>query len=268
MPWPRAAGVRRRSDERCARPVLQRRRVSGVLHPARSVADPLPPSQPGDLIRTEPSRLVLEPSGQLGAIMATGTRIIYRSNDIRGNPMAVTGTYFEPYNDWPGAGPRPLIVYGPGTQGQGDQCAPSRQFNQGIHWSPWLDIAFNYEELFVATMVARGLRHRDDRLSGPRHSRSAHVRQPGRRRQRHARCGPRGDAVTRHVTGSAWARGVLGLLAGFRRRGVGRGTGAVLRPGPPRRRHLRGRAAGRPEGAVPVRRRQRAGGRGGDAATG
>jgi hypothetical protein len=47
-------------------------------------------------------------------------------------------------------------VYGPGTQGQGDQCAPSRQFNQGIHFSPYLDIAFNYEELFVTTMVARG----------------------------------------------------------------------------------------------------------------
>jgi triacylglycerol lipase len=118
--------------------------------------DPLPPSQPGDLIRTEPSRLVLEPSGQLGAIIATGTRIMYRSTDARGNPMAVTGTYFEPDNEWPGQGPRPLIVYGPGTQGQGDQCAPSRQFNQGIHFSPYLDIAFNYEELFVATMVARG----------------------------------------------------------------------------------------------------------------
>ena len=118
--------------------------------------DPLPPAAPGDLIRTEPSRLVLEPSGQLGAIMATGTRIMYRSTDSRGNPNAVTGTYFEPYNDWPGGGPRPLLVYGPGTQGQGDQCAPSRQFNQGIHWRPWLDLAFNYEELFVATMVARG----------------------------------------------------------------------------------------------------------------
>lgn len=69
--------------------------------------DPLPPGQPGDLIRTEPSRLVLEPSGQLGAIMATGTRIMYRSTDTRGNPIAVTGTYFEPYNDWPGRGPRP-----------------------------------------------------------------------------------------------------------------------------------------------------------------
>lgn len=118
--------------------------------------DPLPPGAPGDLIRTEPSRLVLEPSGQLGAIMATGTRIMYRSIDSRGNPMAVTGTYFEPFNNWPGAGPRPLIVYGPGTQGLGDQCAPSRQFNQGIHFAPFLDITFNYEELFVSTMVARG----------------------------------------------------------------------------------------------------------------
>ncbi|MBJ7386937.1 MAG: hypothetical protein JHC55_20875, partial [Mycolicibacterium sp.] len=74
--------------------------------------DPLPPGRPGDVVRSEPSRLVLEPSGQLGAIMATGTRIMYRSTDARGNPMAVTGTYFEPFNDWPGQGPRPLIVYG------------------------------------------------------------------------------------------------------------------------------------------------------------
>ncbi|MFZ3302026.1 MAG: lipase family protein [Mycobacterium sp.] len=118
--------------------------------------DPLPPGRNGDLIRTEPSRLVLEPSGQLGAIMATGTRIMYRSNDTRGNPIAVTGTYFEPYNDWPGKGPRPLISYAPGTQGQGNQCAPSRMFNQGIHYSGGWDIMFNYEELFVATMVARG----------------------------------------------------------------------------------------------------------------
>ncbi|MFN8073460.1 MAG: alpha/beta fold hydrolase, partial [Mycobacterium sp.] len=118
--------------------------------------EPLPPGQPGDVIRSEPSQLVLEPSGQLGAIMATGTRVMYRSIDSRGNPMAVTGTYFEPFNDWPGAGPRPLIVYGPGTQGLGDQCAPSRMFNQGIHFAPFLDIAFNYESMFLATLVARG----------------------------------------------------------------------------------------------------------------
>ncbi|WP_232784514.1 lipase family protein [Mycobacteroides chelonae] len=121
-----------------------------------SAPDPLPPGKPGDLIRTEPSRLVLEPSGQLGAILATGTRIMYRSIDARGNAIAVTGTYFEPDNDWPGAGPRPLLSFAPGTQGQGNQCAPSRLFNQGIHYSGGTDFMVNYEATFVATMVARG----------------------------------------------------------------------------------------------------------------
>jgi Secretory lipase len=118
--------------------------------------DPLPPGQPGDLIRTAPSRLVLEPSGQLGAIVATGTRIMYRSTDARGNPIAVTGTFFEPDNPWPGSGPRPLLSYAVGVYGQGNQCAPSRMFNQGIHYSGGWDLWFNYEELFVATLVARG----------------------------------------------------------------------------------------------------------------
>jgi hypothetical protein len=118
--------------------------------------DPLPPGRPGDLIKTEPSRLVLEPSGQLGAYVATGTRIMYRSTDARGNPTAVTGTYFEPDNPWPGRGPRPLLSFAVGTHGQGDQCAPSRLFNQGIHWAPWLDFMIEYEEGFIATLVARG----------------------------------------------------------------------------------------------------------------
>src|SRR4051812_17610934 len=92
---------------------------------------PLPPGQAGDPIRTEPSRLVLEPSGQLGAFQASGTRVMYRSEG--GGPTAVTGTYFEPTVPWPGSGPRPLIAIAPGTQGMGHQCAPSRVFNQGIH---------------------------------------------------------------------------------------------------------------------------------------
>jgi hypothetical protein len=118
--------------------------------------DPLPPGQPGDLIRTEPSRMVLEPSGQLGRSAATATRIMYRSTDARGNPVAVTGTYFEPDHPWPGSGPRPLISYAPITDGQGNQCAPSRLFNQGIHYSGGWDLMFNFDEVFVNTMVARG----------------------------------------------------------------------------------------------------------------
>ncbi|SON60413.1 putative inactive lipase [Mycobacterium simulans] len=116
--------------------------------------DPLPPGQPGDGIRAEPSRLVIEPSGQLGAFPATGTRIMYHSEG--GGPTAVTGTYFEPNNPWPGTGPRPLIALAPGTQGMGDQCAPSRVFNQGIHYSGGLDLAFGYEEVIVSILVFRG----------------------------------------------------------------------------------------------------------------
>jgi hypothetical protein len=118
--------------------------------------DPLPAGKPGDLIRSEPSRLVLEPSGQLGAYVASGTRIMYLSNDTHGRPDIVTGTYFEPDNPWPWRGPRPLISMAVGTYGQGDQCAPSRLFNQGIHYSTGFDITYGYEQGFVATMVARG----------------------------------------------------------------------------------------------------------------
>jgi triacylglycerol lipase len=49
-----------------------------------------------------------------------------------------------------------LISLAVGTYGQGDQCAPSRLFNQGIHYSGGFDITYGYEQGFVATMVARG----------------------------------------------------------------------------------------------------------------
>ncbi|MGB8406333.1 MAG: lipase family protein [Mycobacterium sp.] len=118
--------------------------------------DQLPAGKPGDLIRSEPARLVYEPSGQLGSWAATGTRIMYHSTDAKGNPVAATGIYLEPNNPWPGKGPRPLIAYAPGPYGLGEQCAPSRLMDQGIHFSQGFDLTFNYEETFLATMVARG----------------------------------------------------------------------------------------------------------------
>ena len=120
--------------------------------------DPLPAGEPGDLIRTEPSRLVLEPSGQLGSFVGTGTRIMYRSTDAQGKPVAVTGTYIEPDVPWPGNGPRPLLAYATTPYGMGEQCAPSRLFNQGIHASldTGFDMMFNLEEGFIATLLARG----------------------------------------------------------------------------------------------------------------
>lgn len=120
--------------------------------------EPLPPGKPGDLIRTEPSRLVLEPSGQLGALVGTGTRIMYRSTDAQGQPVAVTGTYIEPDNPWTGTGPRPLLAYATIPFGMGEQCAPSRLLNQGIHASlqTGFDVMLNIEEGWIATLLARG----------------------------------------------------------------------------------------------------------------
>jgi triacylglycerol lipase len=110
------------------------------------------------MIRSEPSRLVLEPSGQLGSFMGTGTRIMYRSTDAQGHPVAVTGTYIEPDAPWTGEGPRPLIAYATIPFGMGEQCAPSRLFNQGIHASldTGFDVMFNMEEGWIATLLARG----------------------------------------------------------------------------------------------------------------
>jgi hypothetical protein len=48
--------------------------------------DPLPPGQPGDLIRTEPSRLVLEPFGQLRVNPASSNP--KRLSDFNGNGEA------------------------------------------------------------------------------------------------------------------------------------------------------------------------------------
>lgn len=118
--------------------------------------EPLPAGRPGDLIRTEPLRLVLEPSGQLGAFVGTGTRIMYRGTDAQARPVAVTGAYIEPDVPWTGKGSRPLIAYATGPYGVGEQCAPSRLLDQGIHFSQGFDLTFNYEEGFLATLLARG----------------------------------------------------------------------------------------------------------------
>lgn len=118
--------------------------------------NPLPVGEPGDLIRTEPSRLALDPAGH-GKYSGTGTRIMYQSTDMGGKSVAVTGTYLEPDRPWPGSGPRPLIAFAPWMQGLGDQCATSRLISEGtIHYGGFLDFEFYYEVGFLATMLDRG----------------------------------------------------------------------------------------------------------------
>lgn len=103
------------------------------------------PAGNGDLVRSEPATFYLDP---LRAIRAPGTatRIMYRSTSSFGEPIAVTGTVLHPTKRWIGSGPRPLVAFAVGTQGLGDQCAPSRQLAAGSE----------YEGLFIKGLLLRG----------------------------------------------------------------------------------------------------------------
>ncbi|MFD2417832.1 lipase family protein [Amycolatopsis pigmentata] len=113
----------------------------GFYDPPSSLAG----ARPGDVLRHEPSRFFLDPA-RLVAAPASAQRIMYRSTDTHGDPVAVTGTVLTPSAPWSGAGPRPVVGYAPGTQGMGDQCAPSKALAAGNE----------YEGPFIAGLLARG----------------------------------------------------------------------------------------------------------------
>ncbi|MBO0775700.1 MAG: triacylglycerol lipase, partial [Actinobacteria bacterium] len=97
---------------------------------------PLPAGQPGDLIRYRSA-----PSPDPGT---TAWQVLYLSTTVSGSPAAVSGTVIVP--DSPYAGPRPVVAYGSGTQGWGDQCAPSVEMASGT-----------YDEQFaVSNLLAKG----------------------------------------------------------------------------------------------------------------
>ncbi|MFF3533153.1 lipase family protein [Streptomyces sp. NPDC002466] len=103
-------------------PVVSR----GVTIPAFYTPPAQLPSANGALVRTEPLPLGLRIPGLDGRPMpGTATRLMYKSTDSTGQPVAVTGAYIEPSAAWKGTGPRPLVAVASGTMGQGDQCAPS-----------------------------------------------------------------------------------------------------------------------------------------------
>lgn len=105
---------------------------------------PLPPGENGDVIRHEPSDFYL----LLELVDAPGSahRIMYRSTDTHGDPIAVTGTVLVPDKPWNGPGVRPIVGYAPGTRGIGDSCAPSKSMASGT----------DYEGPFLAGLLAAG----------------------------------------------------------------------------------------------------------------
>jgi Secretory lipase len=83
--------------------------------------DPLPGGPHGSLIWCRPSA-----SPVAGA---TAWQILYLSATVTGAPTAVSGTVLVPTAAYQGT--RPVVGYAAGTQGWGDQCAPSKEMATG-----------------------------------------------------------------------------------------------------------------------------------------
>ncbi|GAA4668453.1 lipase family protein [Gordonia humi] len=114
---------------------------------------------PGSVIRTEHSDLLLQIPGVKGQWPGTATRLMYTSTLQNGKPTAVTGTVVEPTAKWTGKGERPTVVIGPGTVGQGDQCAGSKMMS----FPMTIDLAkpsigVNYTALDMYLMLLNGVR--------------------------------------------------------------------------------------------------------------
>ncbi|NMO05075.1 alpha/beta fold hydrolase [Gordonia sp. TBRC 11910] len=138
--------------------------VAAAVAPTASAADfYLPPTKfadtPGSIIRSQPSPLLLQIPGIPNQWPGTGTRIMYTSTYQDGKPAAVTGTVVEPTAAWRGRGPRPTVVLGPGTVGQGDQCAGSKMISFPMSIDPSKpSLAVNYSGLEMNLLLLNGVR--------------------------------------------------------------------------------------------------------------
>jgi hypothetical protein len=104
------------------------------------------PSQPGAVIRSRTSTFTLDPLNRTQAAGIRSWQVLYRSTDATGGANAVSGTVLVPDAPWTGSGPRPLVVYAPGTRGVGDDCAPSYTLAHGT----------DYEMLFIKALLDQG----------------------------------------------------------------------------------------------------------------
>lgn len=104
------------------------------------------PAANGALIKKENFTFKVDANNVIAHPVAQAQRIMYKSTDHRGNPVAVTGTALTTTKRWAGPGERPIIAMAPGTQGIGDSCAPSNQFAAGSE----------YESLVITSLLNAG----------------------------------------------------------------------------------------------------------------
>ncbi|GLW50582.1 triacylglycerol lipase [Streptomyces sp. NBRC 14336] len=127
----------------------------GVTIPAFYNPPTTLPAADGALVRTEPLKLALSLPSLDGPLPGRATRLMYKSTDSNGKPVAVTGAYIEPSAAWKGGGPRPLVVVAPGTMGQGDQCSASMGLEHPIQFNGET-VSVGYEDLTIYRLLAKG----------------------------------------------------------------------------------------------------------------
>ncbi|MEO5900462.1 MAG: lipase family protein [Ilumatobacteraceae bacterium] len=120
--------------------------------PTTSAATPgTVPAPSGAAFYTPPTPIPGTANGDLiwatkidGAVAdATSWKVLYRSESVAGEPIAVSGLVIIPTT--PAAGD-PVITWAHGTTGLGDQCATSAQFTSG----------FSAEKLLAPVAIGRG----------------------------------------------------------------------------------------------------------------
>ncbi|MEU6813190.1 lipase family protein [Streptomyces sp. NPDC046831] len=132
-------------------PVVSR----GVTIPAFYDPPETLPAADGAVVRSEPLRLALSLPGIGGPLPGRATRLMYKSTDAGGQPVAVTGAYIEPRAAWRSGGARPLVVVAPGTMGQGDQCAASMGLEHPLAFNGQT-VSVGYEDLSIYRLLAEG----------------------------------------------------------------------------------------------------------------
>ncbi|MEH0420335.1 alpha/beta fold hydrolase [Streptomyces sp. B21-083] len=127
----------------------------GVEIPAFYTPPTTLPAANGAVVRSEPLPLAISLPTLDGPLPGRATRLMYRSTDSNGAPVAVTGAYIEPTAAWKGGGARPLVAVAPGTMGQGDQCAAS----MGLEHPLLLNgrtVSVGYEDVAIYRLLATG----------------------------------------------------------------------------------------------------------------
>ncbi|MFE9453702.1 lipase family protein [Streptomyces sp. NPDC006739] len=128
----------------------------GVTIPAFYDPPAALPAADGTVIRSEPLPLALSLPGIDGPLPGRATRLMYKSTDSNGDPVAVTGAYIEPTAVWRHGGPRPLVAVAPGTMGQGDQCAASLGLEHPLTLNG-RTLSVGYEDLAIYRLLAEGV---------------------------------------------------------------------------------------------------------------